>query len=248
MKSIVQFENVSKRFGKAEVIKDASFSIGEHAICGFIGPNGAGKTTIIKLLLGIIPMNSGRITILGKSGEKEKEALLGEIGTIVGGPAYYGNLSAHQNMKIVANMKETSLSDRQIEEYLELVGLSGVGDKKVKNFSMGMKQRLSIAFSLIGNPRLLIWDEPINGLDPEGIVEIRNLILHLHKTREMTFFISSHILSELDKVVDQIVLINKGKIMYNGTCDKLLATYQCDSLEESYMKCITGRGDAYEGN
>lgn len=238
MNQIVKFEKVNKSFKKTTVINNASFSINENAICGFIGPNGAGKTTIIKLLLGIIPASSGQIELFGKTEEREKEESLHSIGTIVGGPSYYGNLNAFQNMQIVANMKEVSLSREEILDCLELVGLQGVGKKKVKHFSMGMKQRLGIAFSLIGNPKFLIWDEPINGLDPEGIIDIRNLILHLHKTRNVTFLISSHILSELDKIVDQVILINKGKICYDGNCDQLLEKYECTTLEEAYMKCM----------
>lgn len=238
--NVVEFKGVNKSFAKSKIIKDASFCVKENAICGFIGPNGAGKTTLIKLLLGIIPANSGEITLFGKTDEKEKEDSLKQIGTIVGGPSYYGNLNALQNMQIVADMKDVALSKEEIDSYLKLVGLESVGNKKVKHFSMGMKQRLCIAFSLIGEPKFLIWDEPINGLDPEGIIEIRNLILNLHKTKHVTFLISSHILSELDKIVDQIILINQGRIRYNGTCDELLEKYNCSNLEESYMKCITG--------
>ena len=237
MENIIEFDKVSKSFGKVSVIKNATFSIKRNAICGFIGPNGAGKTTIIKLLLGIIPISEGKISIMGGSDEKSKDKFLRSIGAIVSGPSYYGNLNAYQNMKVVSNMKNVELTDKRIDDYLKLVGLNYTGKKKVKHFSMGMKQRLSIAFSLIGDPQFLIWDEPINGLDPEGIVEIRNLILHLQQTRKVTFLISSHILSELDKIADQIILINDGSILYNGTADDLLKKYGCSRLEEAYMNC-----------
>lgn len=240
MDELVKFQNVDKNFGSAKVIRDATFSIHENEICGFIGPNGAGKTTIIKLLLGIIPVSSGTISVMGVSDENGKGELLSSIGTIVGGPSYYGNLDAYSNMRIISHMKNTELSHEEIEELLHLVGLEQTGKKKVKYFSMGMKQRLAIAFSLIGNPKLLIWDEPINGLDPAGILEIRRLILHLQETKKVTFLISSHILSELDKIASQIILINKGTIMYNGNFDTLLQQYHCNNLEEAYMKCITG--------
>ncbi|MCI5996025.1 MAG: ATP-binding cassette domain-containing protein [Blautia sp.] len=243
MDNIVKFENVSKKFGNAEVIKNATFCIRKNAICGFIGSNGAGKTTIIKLLLGILPASEGNISLFGGSEIQNKEELLSLIGAIVSGPAFYGNLSASQNMKIVANMKNVELTDEKLNEYLRLVGLENVHKKKVKHFSMGMKQRLAIALSLIGDPELLIWDEPINGLDPMGIVEIRNLILHLHETQKVTFLISSHILSELDKIVDQIILISQGTIVYNGNMDELLKRYGSDSLEESYMKCFQKAGE-----
>ncbi|MGY3724645.1 ABC-2 type transport system ATP-binding protein [Granulicatella balaenopterae] len=238
MGNIVEFKNVNKKFGKSTIIKNASFCIKRNAICGFIGPNGAGKTTIIKLLLGIIPKTDGEIKIMIDDNKTNQTDSLSSIGTIVSGPAYYGNLNAYQNIKIVANMKNIDLTDKQIEDYLELVGLDNIANKKVSHFSMGMKQRLAIACSLIGDPQFLIWDEPINGLDPTGIIEIRNLMTKLHQTRNVTFLISSHILSELDKIVDKIILINKGSIVYNGTAEELLEKYQCATLEEAYMNCM----------
>ena len=235
MENIIEFKNVNKYYGKHQVIHNVSFSIKEHSICGFIGPNGAGKTTIIKLLLDIINPNSGEITMNGKPGCEHDL-----LGAIVGGPSYYGNLSASKNMEIVYCMKNISPKKEEIKELLELVGLGEVGNKKVRHFSLGMKQRLCIALSLIGNPKLLIWDEPINGLDPEGIIEIRNIIKNIHKERKVTFLISSHILSELDKIAEEIILINHGQIMYNGSFEHFLNEYRSESLEESYIKCING--------
>lgn len=238
MEQLVKFQNVDKSYGKTKVIDNASFDIRENAICGFIGPNGAGKTTVIKLLLGIIPATGGNISIMGARKAKEREELLSSIGTIVNGPSYYGNLNAFENLKVAACMKEVAVSEKEIKELLALTGLGQAGKKKVKYFSMGMKQRLAIACSLLGNPKLLIWDEPINGLDPAGILEIRRLIMQLHEEKKVTFLISSHILSELDKVADQIILINHGKILYNGNVEMLMKLYRCDNLEDAYMKCI----------
>lgn len=233
MENIVEFKNVNKCFGRNKVIENATFKIKKNSICGFIGPNGAGKTTLIKLLLDIIPVTSGEILVSDLDNYKSKG-----VGAIVGSPSYYGNLNAYKNLKVVYYMKNLSPNDKEISELLKLVGLEDVANKKVKNFSMGMKQRLCIAISLVGNPQLLIWDEPINGLDPEGIIEVRNLIMQIHKERNVTFLIASHILNELDKVVDEIVVIKRGKIMYSGGVQQFLTDCEEDTLEDSYMKCI----------
>lgn len=231
MDNIIVFENVEKNFGKSKVIRHASFGIKEHSICGFIGPNGAGKTTIIKLLLSIIPQSAGTITI-------RNNIPINKIGTIVGGPAYYEHLDAYKNIRLVAYMKKININNIEIEKLLQMVGLFNVGSKKIANFSLGMKQRLSIAMSLVGNPEILIWDEPINGLDPEGIIDVRNLIHKIHDEQNVTFLISSHILSELDKVIDNLILIKQGEIIYNGSFEEFTKEYQQNSLEESYIMCM----------
>lgn len=237
MENIIEFRNVDKYYGKSHVIKDASFCVKKGVICGFIGPNGAGKTTIIKLLLGIIPKDAGLIN-LGINNNMS----INEVGTIVGGPSYYPNLDAYKNMKLVSYMKNIEINKQEIFDLLDIVGLNSIGKKKIRNYSLGMKQRLSIAMSLVGNPKLLIWDEPINGLDPEGIIEVRNLIYSIHEKKKVTFLISSHILNELDKVVDEIIFINKGKIMFNNSFNKFIQDYKCRTLEESYIKCLNGEG------
>ncbi len=233
MKTIIEFKNVSKQYGRTKVIDNVSFGVRQNSVCGFVGPNGAGKTTIIKLILGITNADSGNMILHMESGSKS-----GIIGAIVSGPSFYGHLNAYQNMQIVAGMKQITAEKEEIMRLLSLVGLESVGKKKVKHFSMGMKQRLNIAFSLLGNPKLLIWDEPLNGLDPEGIVEIRQIIREIKQKTDATFLMSSHILSELDKVADQIILINRGKILYNNDFIHFLNDYGSDNLEESYMRCI----------
>lgn len=236
MENIIEFKNVCKKFNKTDVIKNVSFKIKKGSVCGFVGPNGAGKTTIIKLLLGIIPKDKGEINF-----NAEEKISVNEIGSIVGGPSYYANLDAYKNIQLVAYMKDIEIKKEEILELIDLVGLKNAGKKKVKNYSLGMKQRLSIAMSLVGNPKVLIWDEPINGLDPEGIIEVRQLIEKIHRDNNITFLISSHILNELDKVIDDIILINAGEIMYSGSLDNFLQKYQCDTLEESYITCINAK-------
>jgi len=243
MNSLIEFKNVTKKYGKITIINNASFGINEHAICGLVGPNGAGKTTMIKLLLDITPATEGTINVMGTIDAKERALQQQSIGAIVDGPAYYRNLNAYQNMKVVAHMKNFMLSDAENERLLRLVGLGNAARKKVKKFSTGMKQRLAIALSLIGDPKLLIWDEPINGLDPEGILEVRKLIHHLRDTLKVTFLISSHLLNELDKVADQIILIKDGRIRFNDTFEAMLSRSGKETLEEAYMQLISGGGE-----
>ncbi|HRR78027.1 MAG: ATP-binding cassette domain-containing protein [Ruminococcus sp.] len=241
MENIVSFEKVSKKLGGAKVIDKASFGIRKNSICGFIGPNGAGKTTIIKLIFGIINPDSGKITI-----NMKEKGTHSSMGAIVGSAAFYGHLDAYKNMKVVSEMKKGSYDNDEINSLLKLVHLDNTGKKKARDFSLGMKQRLAIAMSLIGDPEFLIWDEPLNGLDPEGIIEVRDIINEIRRKKNATFLISSHILSELDKIADQVVLINHGRILYNNDLSRFLEEYHADSMEESYMRCIREAGAAYE--
>lgn len=241
MEEIVVFDNVSKKLGGAKIINKASFGIKKNSVCGFIGPNGAGKTTIIKLIFGIIRPDSGKIKINIKDKENYSS-----MGAIVGSAAFYGHLDAYNNMKVVSEMKNGSYNDSEINELLKLVNLNKTGKKKARDFSLGMKQRLAIALSLIGNPEFLVWDEPLNGLDPEGIIEVREIIDKIRKEKNATFLISSHILSELDKIADQVVLINHGSILYSDDLRRFLEEYHADSMEESYMKCIREAGVLHE--
>ena len=232
---MIKFVNVSQSYGREIIIKDATFAVGEGSICGFVGLNGSGKTTSIKLILSIIPPDTGNISVMGQSCPN-----LEKIGAMIGGPAFYEKKSAYSNMVIASLMKFKKVDNDEINRILGLVKLDKTGNKKVKKFSMGMKQRLSIAISLLGNPKLLIWDEPLNGLDPDGIREIRELIKKLNEENGVTFFISSHILSELDLLVNEIVVIDQGTILFSGKENDLLKKYNANSLEEAYMQCIRG--------
>ncbi|MDS5121863.1 ATP-binding cassette domain-containing protein [Streptococcus pneumoniae] len=244
--AIVEIINLTKSFKDIEVIHNTSFYLNKGKVYGFVGPNGAGKTTIIKMILGILKPDSGKITIFNQTVEQNSENILSRIGLVLG-PSFYGHLDAYnghldayKNLKLIANMKGLSLDTERLNEYLSMVGLKDVKKKKVKNFSMGMKQRLSIAASLLGSPEILIWDEPINGLDPQGVIEIRSLIRFLQEKKGITFLISSHILSELDKVISDIIIINYGKVEFFGSCHYLLQKYNCRNLEEAYLACLAG--------
>ena len=178
-----------------------------------------GKSTTIKMILGLIKPTSGEIQVFGQSIEKDRENILRNVGALVESPSYYGHLTAYENLDILRRILK--LDKNEIIEKLKLVNLYEAKDKKVKEFSLGMKQRLGIAQALMGNPKLLILDEPTNGLDPAGIIEIRNLIKKLAKEKKMTIIISSHILSEIELIVTQVGVINKGKLLYQGSLNEL---------------------------
>lgn len=191
------------------------------------------------MILGIIQPDSGTIEVFNIKDTMEINKVLSKIGVVLG-PSYYGHLDAFDNMKMVSNMKGIDIDDEGIRNKLSLVGLPLEKKKKVRDFSMGMKQRLCIAESLLGNPELLIWDEPINGLDPQGVIEIRKLIQSLNKEKNITFLISSHILSELDKVISDVIVISNGEIKFSGAVSNLLEKYERTELEEAYLACLTG--------
>lgn len=216
---IVETKNLVKVFNKVKSVDNVNLKIKEGEIYGFLGPNGAGKSTTIKMLLGLIKANSGEVYIFGKSIKENREEILKNIGALVESPSYYGHLTAYENLDILKRMLK--LNKEEIEEKLKLVNLWEERNKKVNEFSLGMKQRLGIAQALMGNPKLLILDEPTNGLDPAGIIEIRNLIRYLAKEKKITIIISSHILNEIELVATEVGVINKGKLLYQGSLEDL---------------------------
>lgn len=216
---IVETKNLVKVFNKVKSVDSVNLKIKEGEIYGFLGPNGAGKSTTIKILLGLIRANSGEVYIFGKSIKENREEILKNIGALVESPSYYGHLTAYENLDILKRMLK--LNKEEIEEKLKLVNLWKERNKKVNEFSLGMKQRLGIAQALMGNPKLLILDEPTNGLDPAGIIEIRNLIRYLAKEKKITIIISSHILNEIELVATEVGVINKGKLLYQGSLEDL---------------------------
>lgn len=207
---VLEVTDVRKKLGKREIIKGINFSVEEGEIFGFLGPNGAGKTTTIRMLVGLIKPNSGSIKIKGQDLLNEKEKALANVGAVVENPELYKYLSGRENLMQIARIRK--VQKKEIDELIELVGLKDRIDDKVKKYSLGMKQRLGLAASLISNPSLLILDEPTNGLDPSGILDFREIVRKAAIERNMAVFISSHILSEVQELCDRVAFINKGEI------------------------------------
>lgn len=212
METILEVKDVNKYFGSKQVLKDVSFEIKRGEILGFIGPNGAGKTTTIKLILGLQSISSGDVFINGYDIKKEFSKAIANVGAIVESPDSYMYLTGRKNLELISNMYKYVTKER-IEEVIKLVGLENRIDDKVSKYSLGMRQRLGIAAAIIHKPNVLILDEPTNGLDPEGIKELRDLIKFLAKKEKMGVLISSHNLAELESFVTDVCLIQNGSII-----------------------------------
>lgn len=224
MEYIVQTENLSKSFGKEQAVSNINLKIRKGEIYGFLGPNGAGKTTTIRMLLGLMKPSSGTIKIFQKDVTKDRINILEKVGSLVENPSYYPHLTAYENLE--ALRKILGVPKSRIDEVLDIVRLKDAANKKVKGFSLGMKQRLGIAASLLHNPELLILDEPTNGLDPSGIIEIRNLIKRLPAEYGMTIIISSHLLSEIDQMATQVGIVSKGKMIFQDSIEAMRKSAQ----------------------
>lgn len=215
MQFIVQTTALTKRYAGRSVVNQVSLSVPEGSVYGFIGPNGAGKSTTMKMLLGLVKPSGGEILLLGKRmEEKNRLELLRQTGSLVESPSCYGHLTGEENLQIVAELKNVPKKD--IDRVLEIVELTGCRKRKVKQYSLGMRQRLGIAQALLGNPKLLILDEPTNGLDPSGIQQMRSLIREMPQRCGATVLISSHLLSEMEQMVDQVGIINHGELLFQG--------------------------------
>lgn len=223
METILEVKDICKSFGKKQVLKDVSFSVRPGEILGFVGPNGAGKTTTIKLILGLQSIDSGSVFINGCDIKKDFENAIREVGAIVENPDAYMYLSGYDNLKLSANLYRNVSNDR-INEVVELVGLFNRIRDKVSKYSLGMRQRLGIAMSLLHNPKVLILDEPTNGLDPEGIKELRELIKKLARKEQMAILISSHNLAELESFVTDVCFIKNGVVIKNASIDEVKTT------------------------
>ena len=217
---ILKTYNITKKYGNQVAVNNVNMTIKKGEIYGFIGQNGAGKTTLIRLITGLIHKSGGEIELLGASGENELNKARTKVGSLIETPSFYTNMTARENLE-VSRLVRNIPGKKCIDEVLELVGLKDVEKKKVKNFSLGMRQRLGIANALMGNPKLLILDEPINGLDPMGIVEIRELLKKINKEKDMTILISSHILSELSELATTYGIISNGKLIEEITAEEL---------------------------
>ncbi len=222
MPPIISVSHLSKKFKDLTAVDDLSFTVNEGDVYGFLGQNGAGKSTTIRMLLSLIKPTSGDITIFDKNLFTHRNEILKQTGAVIEKPDLYKYLSAYQNLSIFAKMSGIKVTGNLLMKQLEMVGLAERVHSKVKTFSQGMKQRLGIAVALVHNPRLIILDEPTNGLDPQGIADMRNLILHLSKEMGKTIVVSSHLLSEIELIANRIIIINKGKKIVEGNAAQLL--------------------------
>ena len=212
MRNIVEIKEVFKTIDKEEVLSGINLQIAEGEIYGFLGPNGAGKTTLMKCMLSLSTITSGSIEIFGKNLQEHREEILSQVGSIIETPSFYENFTAKEILEIHAQYMGKTITESDVIRALRMVGLKNT-TKKVKDFSLGMRQRLGLARAFLTKPKLLILDEPINGLDPIGIQEIRNLLLSLSKEHGITILISSHILSEISQIADKIGFIKNGEIV-----------------------------------
>lgn len=239
MKDAIKIINVSKNFDSNAILSNVNMTIKKGEIYGLLGINGAGKTTLMKILLSLVTPDMGVVEILGKEINSIENEIFSKVGSIIEYPIFYDNLTAKQNLEIhcdyIGERYKTNIS-----KYLQLVGLQGADKKPIKNFSLGMKQRLGLARALIHEPEILILDEPINGLDPKGIMEIRELLLKLNQEQGTTILMSSHIISEVDKLVHKIGIIDNGNFIEELSIDNVRA----DNIDlEEYFLNILKRGN-----
>ncbi|QAT39624.1 ABC transporter ATP-binding protein [Clostridium sp. JN-9] len=214
--------NLTKEYKNQKAVDNLNISVYEGDVYGFLGPNGAGKSTTIKSILGLIKPTSGEVFINGYNAASERDKAISRIGAMVEAPCFYGDLSGYTNLLMMANLHD--VPKKRVDEVLEMVGMTSAKNKDVSKYSLGMKQRLGIARAFLNNPNIVILDEPTNGLDPQGIKEIRELIQNLSQKYKVTFMISSHILSEIEMVCNRIGIIKKGKLKVQGYIDELLDT------------------------
>ena len=219
---IIEVRNLSKRFGSFQAVHDVSFSVFKGDVFGFLGPNGAGKSTSIRCLNSLIKPDSGTVELFGESIATHRESILGRVGSIIEKPDFYKYLSAYRNLEIFSRISGKPSSKREIYNMLDFVGLGGREKDKFAGFSHGMKQRLGIAQTLLHNPDLIILDEPTTGLDPQGIIDIRNLILRLRNEQNKTVLLSSHNLAEIELICNRMVIINKGRSIVEGSVSDLM--------------------------
>ena len=220
--TVVSVKGLKKSFKAFTAVKDVSFSVQKNDVFGFLGPNGAGKSTSLRCMLSLIKADAGEIKLFGKDIKDNRSKVLSKIGSIIEKPDFYKYLSAFKNLELLARISGSTVSKSELYDILDFVGLQGREKHKFRTFSHGMKQRLGIAQALMHNPELIILDEPTTGLDPQGIVDIRNLILKLSKEQGKTVILSSHQLSEIEMIANRMVIINKGETLIEGSVHDLL--------------------------
>lgn len=240
MNYILETNHLAKKHGNAYRVKDVNLRVPEHSVYGFLGPNGAGKTTTLKLILGLIKPEQGDVSVFGQNvTAANRLSILRQTGSLIESPGGYGHLTGLENMQIVQKLK--GVSETEIVRALKTVRLYEQRDKKLKNYSLGMRQRLGLAMALLGDPKLLILDEPTNSLDPAGIQEIRELIRSLPKEQDMTVIVSSHLLNEVEQMADHVGIIHHGEILYQGPLSEL--EKKGSNLEDIFL-LMTGGGES----
>ena len=241
MDYIITTNGLTKKYKNFTSVDNVSLHIRKGSIYGFLGPNGAGKSTTMKMLLGLTAPTKGSFTIDGKHLPTDRMVILKEIGSFIEQPSFYANLTGRENLDIIRRI--LGLPKQAVEDALDLVSLSEFGDRLAKKYSLGMKQRLRLAGALIGRPPILILDEPTNGLDPSGIHEIRNLIKSLPSLYDCTVLISSHMLSEIELMADDIGILNHGHLLFEGSMDELRQNalqsgFAADNLEDMFLSMV----------
>jgi ABC-type multidrug transport system ATPase subunit len=225
MSSVIQVQGLTKKFGQQfTAVNDLSFSVNKGDVYGFLGQNGAGKSTTIRMLLSLIEPSAGDIEIFGLPLAANRSAIMQKVGAVIEKPAMYEYLTAYQNLKIFSALSGVSKTKTQLLQELDVVGLASRAQDNVGTFSQGMKQRLAIAMAMVNDPELILLDEPTNGLDPQGIADIRNLILHLSREQGKTVLVSSHLLSEIEQVATRLIIIDKGCKLVEGDSKELFDT------------------------
>lgn len=223
--ALISTEGLCKKYGGVLRVNDLALTVPEGTVYGFLGPNGAGKSTTLKMILGLARPTSGSIRVFGREmNGRNRLSILKDVGSLIESPSYYGHLSGEENLQIVRTLR--GASQKNVDEVLQIVRLTNQKDKKVSQYSLGMKQRLGLAAALMGRPRLLVLDEPTNGLDPAGIQEMRELICSLPKQFGMTVVVSSHLLSEIDQMAGNLGIIDQGRLVFQGSLASLHAHSQ----------------------
>jgi len=241
MDYMITTEQLTKKYKSFTSVSELSLHIRRGSIYGFLGPNGAGKSTTMKMLLGLTAPTAGSFTVGGKHFPADRLAILKEVGSFIESPSYYANLTGRENLDIICRI--LGLPQSAVEDALALVGLTEFGDRLARKYSLGMKQRLGLAGALLGRPPLLILDEPTNGLDPSGIHEIRNLVKSLPALYDCTVLISSHMLSEIELIADDVGILNHGRLLFEGSLAELRAYaaqsgFAADDLEAMFLSMI----------
>lgn len=249
--NMIETRHLSKTYGQFSAVSDINLHIPEGSVYGFLGPNGAGKSTTMKMFLGLTRPSGGSFTIDGKHYPENRMEILRNIGSFIEAPAFYGNLTGEENLDIIRRILR--LPESAVSEALELVGLTQYRRRLARKYSLGMKQRLGLASALIGKPPILILDEPTNGLDPVGIHEIRNLVRSLPKQFDCTVLVSSHLLSEIELMADNIGILNHGRLLFEGTMNGLKKDaesqgYPTDNLEDTFLALIEADNRRRGGN